>query len=104
MAVYIISGKIISFMYSPKLSLLRITKNIINVTDMVTFLLYINVFTEPVKTLVDFTEQFQNGYSGYDRFLEMMSIAPDIEDAPDAVPLDHVDGDIRFENVSFHYE
>lgn len=42
-----------------------VTKNIINVTDMVTFLLYINVFTEPVKTLVDFTEQFQNGYSGF---------------------------------------
>ena len=34
----------------------------------------------------------------------MMSIVPDIEDAPDAVPLEHVDGDIRFENVSFHYE
>ena len=34
----------------------------------------------------------------------MMSIAPDIEDAPDAVSMDHVKGDIRFENVSFHYE
>ena len=69
-----------------------------------TFLLYINNFTEPVTKLVNFTEQFQNGYSGYDRFLEMMSIAPDIEDAPDAVSMDHVKGDIRFENVSFHYE
>ena len=74
------------------------------VTDLITFLLYINNFTEPVTKLVNFTEQFQNGYSGYDRFLEMMSIVPDIEDAPDAVPLEHVDGDIRFENVSFHYE
>ena len=76
----------------------------LSATDLVTFLLYINNFTEPVTKLVNFTEQFQNGYSGYDRFLEMMSIAPDIEDAPDAVPLEHVDGDIRFENVSFHYE
>ena len=76
----------------------------LSATDLVTFLLYINNFTEPVTKLVNFTEQFQNGYSGYDRFLEMMSIAPDIEDAPDAVPLDHVDGDIRFENVSFQYE
>ena len=63
----------------------------ISATDLVTFLLYINNFTEPVTKLVNFTEQFQNGYSGYDRFLEMMSIAPDIEDAPDAVPLDHDD-------------
>lgn len=76
----------------------------LSATDLVTFLLYINNFTEPVTKLVNFTEQFQNGYSGYDRFLEMMSIVPDIEDAPDAVPLEHVDGDIRFENVSFHYE
>ena len=69
-----------------------------------TFLLYISNFTEPVTKLVNFTEQFQNGYSGYERFLEMMAIAPDIEDAPDAVPLDHVEGDIRFDNVSFHYQ
>ena len=71
--------------------------------DLVTFLLYINNFTEPVTKLVNFTEQFQNGYSGYDRFLEMMSIAPDIEDTPDAQPLEHAKGDIRFEDVSFHY-
>ncbi len=77
----------------------------LSATDLVTFLFYINNFTEPVTKLVIFTEQFQNGYSSMtDRFLEMMSIAPDIEDAPDAVPLEHVDGDIRFENVSFHYE
>lgn len=75
----------------------------LSATDLVTFLLYINNFTEPVTKLVNFTEQFQNGYSGYDRFLEMMAIEPDIEDAPDAVSLDHVEGDIRFENVSFHY-
>lgn len=73
-------------------------------TDLVTFLLYINNFTEPVTKLVNFTEQFQNGYSGYDRFLEMMAIAPDIQDAPDACPLERAEGNIRFENVSFHYE
>lgn len=72
--------------------------------DLVTFLLYINNFTEPVTKLVNFTEQFQNGYSGYERFLEMMAIAPDIEDAPDAVSVEKAEGDIKFENVSFHYE
>lgn len=73
-------------------------------TDLVTFLLYINNFTEPVTKLVNFTEQFQNGYSGYDRFLEMMAIAPDIADAPDAVSMTRARGDIRFEEVSFRYE
>ena len=74
------------------------------VTDLITFLLYINNFTEPVKKLVTFTEQFQNGYSGFERFLEVLSIAPDIADEPDAVSLDEVKGDIEFRDVSFYYE
>ena len=74
-----------------------------NITDLITFLLYINVFTEPIKTLIDFTEQFQNGYSGFERFMEMISVVPDIKDAPDAQPLKDVKGAICFENVSFHY-
>lgn len=72
--------------------------------DLVTFLLYISNFTEPVKKLVNFTEQFQNGYSGYERFLEIMSIAPDIKDDPDAVSINNAKGDIEFEHVTFHYE
>lgn len=76
----------------------------LSTADLVTFLLYINNFTEPVTKLVNFTEQFQNGYSGYERFLEMMAIAPDIEDAPDALPLDHAKGDVKFDSVSFHYQ
>ena len=73
------------------------------ITDLVTFLLYIGVFTEPIKTLVDFTEQFQNGYSGFERFREIMDIEPDIEDAPNARELKEAKGHITFENVSFKY-
>jgi len=72
--------------------------------DMVTFLLYINNFTEPVKKLVNFTEQFQNGYSGYERFLEVMQIAPDIADRKDALAVEHLNGNVEFEEVSFRYE
>ncbi len=82
---------------------LMVTRGIVNVTDFVTFLLYINVFTDPVKTLIDFTEQFQNGYSGYERFIQMLDIMPDIEDAPDVVNLENVQGNISFEDVSFQY-
>lgn len=71
--------------------------------DLVTFLLYINNFTEPVKKLVNFTEQFQNGYSGYERFLEIMNIAPDIHDEPNAVSMEKAQGDICFDDVTFHY-
>lgn len=76
----------------------------ISVTDLVTFVLYINVFTDPVRTLIDFAEQFQNGYSGFERFLEILSIEPDIEDKPDAVAVNNVKGDVTFEDVSFRYE
>ena len=81
-----------------------ITGGSITVTDLITFLLYISVFTEPVKTLIDFTEQFQNGYSGFERFVEILSIEPDIADREGAVELKDVKGDITFENVSFRYE
>ncbi len=81
-----------------------IAYNRLSVSDLVTFLLYIGVFTDPIRTLVDFTEQFQNGYTGFERFREIMDIMPDIEDAADAVELKNVTGAISFENVSFHYK
>lgn len=81
-----------------------ITRGQVDVTDLITFLLYINTFTDPVKKLITLTEQFQNGYSGYERFMEMMEIEPDIVDKPGAVELKNVRGDISFEDVSFQYE
>ena len=75
----------------------------LDISDLVTFLLYIGVFTEPIKTLVDFTEQFQNGYTGFERFREIMDIEPDIKDKEGAVELKNVKGDISFEKVSFQY-
>lgn len=81
-----------------------ISDGTVDVTDLITFLLYISILTEPIKTLIDFTEQFQNGYTGFERFLEIMSIEPDIQDAIDAKPLEQVKGAIDFDNVSFRYE
>ncbi len=83
---------------------LLIARGQLEVTDLLTFLLYIGVFTEPIRTLIDFTEQFQNGYSGYERFLEIMDTEPDIADASNAVNLEKVKGDISFEHVSFKYK
>lgn len=76
----------------------------VEISDLLTFLLYITNFTDPVKKLVQFTEQFQNGYTGFERFLEILAIAPDIADKPDAVELVDVKGNIEFKNVSFQYE
>ena len=81
-----------------------ITGGSMEVTDLITFFLYINNFTEPVKKLISFTEQFQNGYTGYERFLEILSVEPDIKDAPDAVGIQDVKGEVVFDDVSFQYE
>lgn len=76
----------------------------INAVDLLTFLLYINMFLEPIKKLINFAEQFQNGLSGFDRFYDVLAIAPDITDSKNAVELKTVKGDIVFENVSFRYQ
>lgn len=75
----------------------------VKVPDFIAFLLYINIFTDPIKTLIDFTESFQNGYSGFERFVEILEIEPDIKDLEDAIELKDVKGDIAFEDVSFKY-
>ncbi len=80
-----------------------ISKDMVSVTDLITFLLYINVFTDPIRTLIDFTEQFQNGYSGYERFLQILAIEPDIKEKENAKVLENVRGDIKFSDVSFRY-
>ena len=76
----------------------------VDVADLITFMLYINNFTEPVRKLVASAETFQNGYTGFERFLEILSIAPDISDKPEALSAKNLRGDIEFDNVSFHYE
>ena len=81
-----------------------ITGGLMPVTDLITFLLYVSNVVEPIRKLVAFTEQYQNGMSGFDRFIEIMNIHPDIEDSPDAVEAGTLQGRIAFQDVSFRYE
>ena len=76
---------------------------LVDISDLLVFLLYINNFTASIKQIVSINEVFQNGLSGYDRFYEMMIISPDIADVPEAMELKNIKGDIRFDNVSFRY-
>lgn len=80
-----------------------LARKLVVVSDFVAFLLYINVFTDPIRTLIDFTEQFQNGYSGFERFVEILNIEPDIQDKKGAVKLKDVKGHVVFDDVSFKY-
>lgn len=71
--------------------------------DLVTFTLYISTFLTPVRKLAAFVEQFLNGMAGFKRFVELMRVEPEVKDAPGAADLENVRGDIRLEDVSFHY-
>ncbi len=71
--------------------------------DLITFTLYVSIFTQPIRKFMQFMEIYTQGMAGFDRFLELMRTRPEIEDAADAKVLDDVRGDIEFEHVSFSY-
>ncbi|MBR3150179.1 MAG: ABC transporter ATP-binding protein [Eubacterium sp.] len=74
----------------------------INFGEYSTFIVSVNLFIAPVQTLVNFTEQWQNGASGFRRFVEIMDI-PEEEDAPDAVDMGCAEGDIELRDICFSY-
>ena len=78
--------------------------NSIEMVDLLTFTLYISTFTGPVRKLVNFAEMFANGFAGLSRFADLMRTEPDLQDAPDAVELQNVRGEISVEHVSFAYD
>ena len=75
----------------------------INIGDFLAYLLYIKIFTQPIKRLIAFVEQFQNGMSGFKRFMEIIDVEHE-KDKPNAIELKDVQGEIVFENVSFSHE
>ena len=74
-----------------------------NVINLATFALYIGIFISPIEVLVELTEMFQKGISGFRSFEEIVSLIPDIQDEKDAIELKDVKGDIEFSHVSFQY-
>lgn len=81
-----------------------LTNGTLDAPDLITFLLYINNFTEPVQKLINFTEQFQNGISGYERFREILAIEPEIKEPEHPVEAENLKGNVRFDDVGFRYE
>ena len=72
--------------------------------ELITFSLYITTFLTPIRKLAAFVEQFLNGMAGFSRFVELMRVEPDIQDAPDAADLTGVRGEITVDDVSFSYD
>ncbi|MBX3015934.1 MAG: ABC transporter ATP-binding protein [Caldilineaceae bacterium] len=72
--------------------------------EFIAFLLLTDVFFRPVEKINAVIESYPSGIAGFKRYLELMSTAPDIVDAPDAIEVKELKGDIRYENVTFGYE
>ena len=66
-------------------------------------MLYVKLFTDPIKKLINFVEQYQNGMTGFKRFIDIMNVEQEKE-KDNAVELEKVEGNISFENVCFSYE
>lgn len=80
-----------------------IARGLMNAGDLAMYALYIGIFISPIQILVELIEMMQKGLAGFRRFLDVMETEPEIEDAPDAQPLENVKGRVCYEDVSFHY-
>ena len=75
----------------------------LDLADLITYLLYIGLLIEPIRTALNFTVLYQEGVTGFDRLLEMLAVTPEIQDRPDALELRQARGELEFSNVSFKY-
>ena len=79
-------------------------KGYINIGDLLAYTMFVSIFMQPIRRLASFMQQYQEGMTGFERFVEIMEIRPDIEDRPDAIDLEDVKGNIEFDKVTFEYE
>ncbi len=75
----------------------------LQLTDLAVYALYIGIFINPLDVLINFTEQFQKGYAGFKRFVEVLQTEPEIVDKMNAITLTDVRGKIVYKDVSFRY-
>ena len=76
----------------------------LNIADLVTYLLCISILIDPIQKLVNFGRLYQEGITGFQRFMDIMEVEPDLQDRADAVNLTQVRGHVEFQDVSFKYK
>jgi len=82
---------------------MAITRSQMGAADLVTFLLGVGILIDPITRFATIARLLQEGVTGFDRYTEMMAVQPEIQDAPNAIALQHVEGQIEFQNVTFKY-
>lgn len=81
-----------------------IAKGLLEPTDLALYALYIGIFVSPIEVLINFTEQFQKGISGFRRFAEVIDTDPEVLDLPGAREVGEIAGEIEYRGVSFSYD
>ena len=76
----------------------------LDLADLLTYLLCVGILIEPIQRFVNFARLYQEGITGFDRFMEILEVEPDIQDSADAIELTHVQGNVEFKDVSFKYK
>jgi ATP-binding cassette subfamily B protein len=76
----------------------------LSVGALVAFFMYIELFFQPVRRLMMFTQQYESGMAGFERFVEVLNIHPEIQEKEDAIELENVKGEVDIDNVSFSYD
>jgi ATP-binding cassette, subfamily B, bacterial len=81
-----------------------ILRGSLDLADLVTYLLYVGILIEPIRTALNFLRLYQEGITGFDRVMDILEVYPDIKDSSNALNLENVRGDIEFKNVTFKYK
>ena len=76
----------------------------LDLADLLTFMLYIGIMIEPIRRFGNFTRLYQEGMTGFERFMEVLEVEPDIKDSVNAFDLAEVRGNVEFRDVSFRYK
>ena len=76
----------------------------LDLPDLITFVLYVGILVEPIQRFSNFTRLYQEGIAGFNRFMDMLDVKPEIQDSDNAIEINNVRGTIEFSDVSFKYK
>lgn len=76
----------------------------LDLADLITYLLFVAILIDPISKFANLARLYQEGITGFNRFIEIMEIEPEIQDSPDALELTQVEGHVEFRDVSFKYQ
>jgi ATP-binding cassette subfamily B protein len=76
----------------------------LDLADLIVFLLYIGNFIEPILRFSEIIQQYQQGFTGFERFMEIIEVEPEIQDSVGAIDIKNIQGHVEFKNVGFRYK